>query len=57
MAIEDIRYKELTDAVEAFVATGRHQFVQTRLVGLACDILRHCGYEVMTTPVDTKPTT
>jgi hypothetical protein len=47
MAIEDQRYQEAVKAINLLIATGRTSMVRGWLVGLAVDILKHYGYEVV----------
>lgn len=47
MAVENDRYVDVVNAVNALMATGRKEMVRCWLVELAIGILKYYGYEVI----------
>lgn len=57
MAIDDKLHAQLLGALKAFMGCGRTKYVESALYALACDILRHLGYEVIKIDDPDKPKT
>jgi hypothetical protein len=50
MAIEDQKYDDMVNAVNALLKTGRPEMVRGWLIRFALDILRHYGYAIAVPP-------